>query len=69
MILGANLPVKFYATIALSKFSTCPHDHHFALLKKVAQCICASKDWGIVYRNPVWDPTLPPSNHIQAILH
>jgi len=25
-----------YATITLSKFSTCPHDHHFAMLKKVA---------------------------------
>jgi len=27
------------ATIALSEFSTCPHDHHFAMLKKVAKHI------------------------------
>ena len=26
-----------YATITLSKFSTCPHDHHFTMLKKVAK--------------------------------
>jgi len=26
-----------YAFIMLSKFSTCPHDHHFAMLKKVAK--------------------------------
>jgi len=42
-----------YATITLSKFSTCPHDHHFALLKKVAKYLRATKDWGIVYRKPV----------------
>jgi len=28
-----------YATIPLSKFSTCPHDHHFAMLKKAAKCL------------------------------
>jgi len=28
-----------YATITLSEFSTCPHDHHFAMLKKVAKCL------------------------------
>jgi len=28
-----------YTTIALSKFSTCPHDHHFAVPKKVAKCL------------------------------
>jgi len=58
-----------YATITLSKFSTCPHDHHFALLKKVAECLRATKDWGIVYGKPIMrDPTLPPSNHVRAIL-
>ena len=57
-----------YATITLSKFSTCPHDHHFALLKKVAKYLRATKDWGIVYRKTVRDPTLPPSNHVRAIL-
>jgi len=39
-----------YATITQSKFSTCPHGHHFAMLKKVAKCLRAMKDWGIIYR-------------------
>ena len=53
-----------YATITLSKFSTCPHDHHFAMLKKVAKCLRATKDWGIIYRRSHTDTSLPPSNFI-----
>lgn len=37
-----------YATISLSKFSTCPHDTHLTMLKKVAKHLHATRDWGIV---------------------
>jgi len=57
-----------YATIALSKFSTCPHDHHFAMLKKVAKHLRATKDWGIIYRRSQPDTSLPPSNFIRSTM-
>jgi len=38
-----------YATIPLSKFSTCPHDHHFAILKKVAKYLCEPPRIGASY--------------------
>jgi len=57
-----------YATITLSKFSTCPHDHHFAMLKKVAKYLRATKDWGIIYRRSQTDTSLPPSNFIRSTM-
>jgi len=57
-----------HATIALSKFSMCPHDHHFAMLKKVAKCLRAAKDWGIIYRWSQPDTSLPPSNFIRSAM-
>jgi len=57
-----------YATIALSEFSTCPHDHHFAMLKKVAKHLRATKDWGIVYCRSQPDTSLPPSNFIRSAM-
>jgi len=57
-----------YATITLSKFSTCPHDHHFAMLKKVAKCLRATKDWGIIYRLSQPDASLPPSNFLRSTM-
>jgi len=36
-----------HAAITLSKFSTCPHDSHFAMLKKVAKHLRAA-DWQFV---------------------
>jgi len=57
-----------YATIMLSKFSTCPHDHHFAMLKNVAKYLRATKDWGIVYRRSQTDTSLPPSNFIRSTM-
>jgi len=57
-----------YATIVLSKFSTCPHDHHFAMLKKVAKCLQATKDWGIIYHCSQPDTSLPPSNFIRSTM-
>ena len=51
-----------YATISLSKFSTCPHDAHFTMLKKVAKYLRSTKHWGIIYRKPKRDPNLPASN-------
>jgi hypothetical protein len=56
-----------YSTITLSKFSTCPHDHHYAMLKKVAKYLRATKDWGIIYRKPQLDPTLPKSSWIRSV--
>ena len=49
-----------HATIAPSKFSTCPHDHRFAMLKKVAKHLRATKNRGIVYRRSQPDTSLPP---------
>jgi Reverse transcriptase (RNA-dependent DNA polymerase) len=57
-----------YATITLSKFSTCPHDSHFVMLKKVAKYLRATKDWGIIYRKSAVDTSLPPSNFSRAEL-
>jgi len=57
-----------YAIIALSKFSTCPHDHHFAMLKKVAKYLRATKDWGIIYHWSQPDTSLPPSNFIRSTM-
>ena len=50
-----------YSVTTLSKFSTCPHEVHYDLLKKVAKYLRQTKHWGIVYRKPSKDPTLPPS--------
>jgi hypothetical protein len=52
-----------YSTITLSKFSTSPHDFHFSMLKKVAKYLRQTKDWGIIYRKPKLDSTLPSSPH------
>jgi len=57
-----------YTTITLSKFSTCPHDHHFAMLKKVANYLRATKDWGIIYRRSQTETSLPPSNFIRSTM-
>ena len=57
-----------YATITLSEFSTCPHDHHFAMLKKVAKYLRATKDWGIIYCRAQPDTSLPPSNFIRSTM-
>jgi len=57
-----------YATITLSKFSTCLHDHHFAMLKKVAKYLRATKDWGIIYRRSQPDTSLPPSNFTRSTM-
>jgi len=57
-----------YATITLSKFSTCPHDHHFSVLKKVAKCLRATKDWGIIYRRSQPDTSRPPSKFIRSTM-
>jgi len=57
-----------YATITLSKFSTCPHDHHFAMLKKVAKYLGATKDWGIIYRWSQPDTSLPTANFIRSTM-
>ena len=48
------------AVITLSKFSTCPADMHFTVLKKVAKYLRATKSWGIVYQRSSVDPSLPP---------
>jgi len=57
-----------YATITLSKFSTCPHDHHFVMLKKVAKYLRLTKDWGIIYRQSKPDNSLPPSNFVRSTM-
>jgi len=57
-----------YATITLSKFSTCPHDHHFIMLKKVVKYLRATKDWGIIHRRSQPDTSLPPSNFIRSTI-
>jgi Reverse transcriptase (RNA-dependent DNA polymerase) len=49
-----------YAVTTLSKFSTCPHDNHFILLKGVAKYLRRTMDWGIVFRKNKIDPPLPP---------
>ena len=49
-----------YAVITLSKFSTCPHDVHFTMLKKVAKCLRLTKSWGIIYQRSSMDPSLDP---------
>ena len=56
------------ATIAPSEFSTCPDDCHFAMLKKVAKCLRAAKDWGVICRQSQSDTSLPPSNFICSTL-
>jgi len=48
-----------YSTITLSKFSTCPHDLHFSLLKKVTKYLRQTKAWGIHYYRRQRDPSLP----------
>ena len=51
-----------YAVITLSKFSTCPSDYHFAMLKKVVRYLRQTRKWGIIYHKPTEDPTLPQRN-------
>jgi len=68
MLRVGHRPDIGYATIMLSKFSTCPHDHHFAMLKKVAKCLRATKDWGIIYRRSQTNTSLPPSNFIGSTM-
>ena len=36
-----------YAVVTLSKFSTCPYDVHYSLLKRVANSLHETKHWGI----------------------
>lgn len=36
------------------------------MLKKVAKYLCATKDWGIIYRRSRADPSLPPLNFTRA---
>ena len=47
----------------LGKFSTTPHATHYGLLKKVAKYLRQTKDWGITYRKPTRDPSLPRCPH------
>jgi hypothetical protein len=49
-----------YAVITLSKFSTCPADIHYNLLKKVCKYLRETRDWGIIYRKTSVDSSLPP---------
>ena len=53
-----------YSTITLSKFSTCPHQVHFSMLKKIAKYLRATKFRGIVYRRPSLLDDLPHSGII-----
>ena len=48
-----------YAIITLSKFSTCPSDYHFAMLKKVVWYLRQTRKWGIIFHKPNDDTTLP----------
>lgn len=48
-----------YAAVTLSKFSTCPADIHFALLKKVAKYLRQTRDWGIIFQRKERHPSLP----------
>ena len=57
-----------YSTVTLSKFSTCPHSTHFALLKKVAKCLRDTAHWGITCRKRIKDNSLPPSPHVRQTL-
>jgi len=38
------------------------------MLKKVAKCLCAAKDWGILCRRSQPDTSSPPSNFIRSAL-
>ena len=57
-----------YSIITLSKFSTCPHDVHYSMLKKVAKYLRQTMYWGIIYRKPLRDNSLPPNPHARATL-
>ena len=48
-----------YAVITLSKFSTCPSDFHFVMLRKVAKYLRRTKYWGIHFRRSKRDDGLP----------
>ena len=52
-----------YAVVTLSKFSICPHQVHYSMLKKVAKYLRQTKHWSIIYRRSKSDSTLPPSTH------
>ena len=53
-----------YAVVTLSKFSTCPDDTHFLLLKHVAKYLRETIDWGIVFTKPRPDDTPPASSNV-----
>jgi len=52
-----------YGTVTLSKFSVCPHEVHYGMLKNIAKYLRQTKDWGIIYRKPTRDPSLPALPH------
>jgi len=52
-----------YSTVTLSKFSLTPHDVHYGMLKKIAKYLRQTKHWGIIYRKPNKDSSLPPCPH------
>jgi len=66
------LRVRRTLAMRLSPYLSSPHapinDHHFAMLKKVAKCCCATKDWGIIYRRSQHDTSLPTSNFIRSAM-
>ena len=50
-----------YAVITLSKFSTCPAEIHFIMLKKVAKYLRSTKEWGIHFYRSELSTKLPVS--------
>jgi hypothetical protein len=48
-----------YTITTLSKFSMCPHDTHYTLLKKGAKYLHQTKSWGISYQKPSPNSSLP----------
>lgn len=49
--------------ITLSKFSTCLHDAHYSLLKKVAKCPHATIDWAFIHKKSTTHSDLAPTSH------
>ena len=52
-----------YAVITLSKFSTCPSEFHFTMLKKVCKYLRRTKHWPIIFKRRTLDPSLPSNPH------
>ena len=52
-----------YSVVTLSKFSTCPHDSHYILLKKVAKYLRETIDFGVIYTKSTFHSDLPASTH------